>query len=487
MLKRRIILVCVVLAVLVLPFAFADGLFMQSPSLSQTDGYSYGSQLGISEISTAIPVDSALRAIGDSEYPVTPGDTFSLTYSDGKNQLTLILQADNDCRVAIPAVDVIDASGKTFKEFKADVEETISRYYTYSSPQLTLTKCGVFSVRITGEVGYSQNVTVWGLSRLSDLAPYVSEYASTREVEITFRDGSRKTYDLFNGLRNGSEEDNPLLSPGCTVRFLKAATIVNLTGAVRRTGVYQLLEGETLYELVNNYGGGLLNSADSQSIMVSNYVDGSYVAKILTLGESKAYIPANGDVVNVVYSAQKKAYVSITGAIVAPDNENSLSMANSIDYSFIEGETAEHLLSGISSLILSTGDVSSAYILRDGKKLAVSNVLKVGDNIIIPFARQTVTVSGYVKNPGTFAYVPNMTSDYYIALAGGFSSSSNSRVKVTDASGRKVSADNVPSGATVYAKNNNLTTGIALTASVVSLVSSILLMITYGHTVLGYF
>lgn len=487
MLKRRIILVCVVLAVLVLPFAFADGLFMQSPSLSQTDGYSYGSQLGISEISTAIPVDSALRAIGDSEYPVTPGDTFSLTYSDGKNQLSLILQADNDCRVAIPAVDVIDASGKTFKEFKADVEETISRYYTYSSPQLTLTKCGVFSVRITGEVGYSQNVTVWGLSRLSDLAPYVSEYASTREVEITFRDGSRKTYDLFNGLRNGSEEDNPLLSPGCTVRFLKAATIVNLTGAVRRTGVYQILEGETLYELIQNYGGGILNSADTQSIMVSNYVDGSYIAKILTLSESKAYIPANGDVVNVVYSAQKKAYVSITGAIVAPDNENSLSMANSIDYSFIEGETAEHLLSGISSLILSTGDVSSAYILRDGKKLAVSNVLKVGDNIIIPFARQTVTVSGYVKNPGTFAYVPNMTSDYYIALAGGFSSSSNSRVKVTDASGRKVSADNVPSGATVYAKNNNLTTGIALTASVVSLVSSILLMITYGHTVLGYF
>ena len=221
--------------------------------------------------------------------------------------------------------------------------------------------------------------------------------------------------------------------------------------------------------------------------MVSNYVDGSYVSKFFTLGESKAYIPANGDVVNVVYSAQKKAYVSITGAIAAPDNEDSLSLANSIDYSFIEGETAEHLLAGISPLVLSTGDVASAYILRDGKKIAVSNVLKAGDNIIIPFAKQTVTVSGYVKNPGTFAYVPGMTSDYYIALAGGFSASSNSRVKVTDASGRKVSASDVPSGATVYAKNNNLTTGIALTASVVSLVSSILLMITYGHTVLGYF
>lgn len=487
MLKRRTILVSVVLIALVLPLAFADGLFVQSHSNTQNEDFSYGSQLGILEATTTIPVDSALRAIGDSEYPVTPGDTFSLTYSDGKNQPTLVLQADNDCKVAIPSVDVIDASGKTFKEFKSDVEETISRYYTYSSPQLTLTKCGVFSVRITGEVVYSQNVTVWGLSRLSDLAPYVGQYASTREVEITFRDGSRKTYDLFDALRNGSAEDNPLLSPECTVNFLKADAIISLDGAVRRAGVYQLLEGETLYDLVQNYGGGLLNSADAQSIMVSNYVDGSYVSKFFTLGESKAYIPANGDVVNVVYSAQKKAYVSITGAIAAPDNEDSLSLANSIDYSFIEGETAEHLLAGISPLVLSTGDVASAYILRDGKKIAVSNVLKAGDNIIIPFAKQTVTVSGYVKNPGTFAYVPGMTSDYYIALAGGFSASSNSRVKVTDASGRKVSASDVPSGATVYAKNNNLTTGIALTASVVSLVSSILLMITYGHTVLGYF
>ena len=485
MLKRRTILISVVLIAMVLPFAFADGLFVQS--YPQTVDYSYGSQLGLFETSTVIPTDSVLRAIGDSEYPVTPGDTFSLTYSDGKNLVTSVLQADNDCNVAIPAIEVIDAYGMTFKQFKANVEETISKYYTYSSPQLTLTSCGVFSVRVTGEVAYSQNVTVWGLSRLSDLAPYVGKYASTREVEITFRDGSRRTYDLFNGLHNGSDDDNPLLSPGCTVRFIKADTIVSLDGAVEKAGIYQPLKGETLYDLIQNYGGGLLNSADAQSIMVSNYIDGSYAARYMTLSEAKSYIPANGDIVNAVYSAQKKAHVSITGAITAAENSNSLSMANSIDYIFTEGETAEHLLSSVASMILSTGDVSSAYILRDGKRLAVTNSLKAGDNIIIPFSRQTVTVTGYVNNPGTFAYVPDMTSDYYIALAGGFSATSSGRVKVTNASGAKVSADNVPSGATVYAKNNNLATGIAFTATVVSLLSSVLLMITYGHTVLGYF
>ena len=189
----------------------------------------------------------------------------------------------------------------------------------------------------------------------------------------------------------------------------------------------------------------------------------------------------------VVYSAQKDQHVSITGAVASTGNTDSLSMANSIDYSFTEGETAEHLLSDISSLILSTGDISSAYVLRDGKKLALSTALRAGDNIIIPFSRQAVTVTGYVNNPGTFAYVPDMTADYYIALAGGFSASASGRVKVSTASGAKADADNVPSGATVYAKNNNFTTGLTITATVVSLVSSVLLMITYGHTVLGYF
>ena len=138
-------------------------------------------------------------------------------------------------------------------------------------------------------------------------------------------------------------------------------------------------------------------------------------------------------------------------------------------------------------MILSTGDISSAYVLRDGKRLALSTVLKAGDNIIIPFSRQTVTVTGYVNNPGTFAFVPDMTSDYYIALAGGFSASSSGRVKVLDASGNKVNADNVPSGATVVAKNNNLTTNIAFSASIISLLTNVLILITYGHTVLGYF
>jgi len=487
--KKKLLAIVMVLA-LTAAMIFADGLFYQSQAGAEAIDSSYTAQLGILTVDTSktvasIPTNAVLQAIGSSDYPVTPGDSFMLSYSDGKNLVSLTLQADSDCNVAIQSVGVVKASGMTYREFKGYVENLISTYYTFSSPELKLVSCGVFSVRVCGEVNYSQYVTAWGLTRLSDLAVYAMDTASTRAVEVTYRDGSKKTYDLYNSLRNGSSEDDPLLAPGCEVRFLKASTIVSLDGAVSRAGVYQPAEGETLYDLIENYGGGLLNSADAQSIRVSNYVEGAYSSRYFSLDAAKSYIPENGDIVSAVYTSQSLPYVTISGAIVPEAGSDEISTSNRTMYSFIPGETAQQLIANISSMLTSTSDASAAYILRDGSKISIAKgdvALEQGDTIVIPFSSQAITVTGYVKNPGTFEYIPGMTSDYYIALAGGFTNSASGKVKVSGGS-----KDSIPAGATIKANNNNLTTTLTLTATVVSLVSSILLMITYGHTVLGYF
>ncbi len=466
---------------------FADGLFYQSQAGAQAIDSSYTAQLGISTVSsTAIPANAVLQAIGTSDYPVTPGDTFLLSYSDGKNLVSLNLQADSDCKVSIQSVGVVDAAGMRYSEFKDHVENLISTYYNFSAPQLQLVSCGVFSVRVCGEVSYSQYVTSWGLTRLSDLAVYALDTASTRAVEITYRDGSQKTYDLYNALRNGSAEDNPLLAPGSEVRFLKASTIVSLDGAVARSGVYQPSEGETLYDLIQNYAGGLLGSADAQSIRISNYADGAYSSRYVSLEDAKSYVPANGDVIAAVYGSQNLPYVTISGAIVPDAGSDTISTTNRTMYSFLPGETVQQLLANISSMLTSTSDASAAYILRDGSRIEISEqdiALEQGDTVVIPFSSQAITVTGYVKNPGTFEYVPGMTKDYYIGLAGGFTDSASGRVKV---SGGKA-GDEIPAGATIKANNNNLTTSLTLTASVLAIVSTILTIVINGHTITTWF
>ncbi|MBR2281656.1 MAG: polysaccharide biosynthesis/export family protein, partial [Spirochaetales bacterium] len=372
---RRKMLAVLITLLFTTAMIFADGLFYQAQAGGGAIDSSYTAQLGIpttGATATTIPANAVLQAIGNSEYPVTPGDTFLLSYSDGKNLISLNLQADSSCRVSIQSVGVVEAAGMTYSEFKDHVENLISTYYNYSAPQVQILSCGVFSVRVHGEVSYSQYVTAWGLTRLSDMAIYALDSASTRTVEVTYRDGSVKTYDLFNALRNGSAEDNPLLAPGCEVRFLKASAVVSLDGSVARAGVYQPKEGDTLYSLIQDYAGGLLGSADAQSIRISNYADGAYSARYVSLEDSKSYTPANGDVISVVHSSQNLPYVTVSGAIVPEAGSDDISSANRTMYSFIPGETVQQLLSNISSMLTSTSDAGAAYILRDGSRIAVA-------------------------------------------------------------------------------------------------------------------
>lgn len=488
---------CALLIVFVLGFAcaqgFADGLFVQSPLYPNDVDYSYNSQLGLSKTTLEIPSNSVLLALGDVSYPVTPGDSFTLVYSDGKNYITLSLQADSLCKVSIPSIGTIDAKGMTFSEFKTGVEELVSTYYPYSSPQLTLVGCGLFSVKVSGEVFYSTQVTAWGLSKLSDLTYLADGYASTREVQITFSNGQTKTYDLYKALRKGVAEENPLLEPGCEVKFLKAEKTVSISGAVKKEGVYQPLQGETLGNLIDNYCDGLLNYADTSSITVTNYDNGSYIA--VTLASDWAeYELKDGDAISVASSNQAMPYVTITGAIsAAGGNSISTSLANKVLYSFAPGETVQQLIKNISNMLASTSDTDGIYIIRDGQKISVNGQeiltsdgkgdieLQQGDTVVIPFSQLFVTVNGAVNNPGNYAYVPDRTIEYYINLAGGYSSNARAdkEVNVFDKDGKRIkNVQTVDAQSTITVARSTFSSDVSVAYSFILLVSTTLTLIT---------
>ena len=498
--KTRMFILLILMISVAAVSASANGLFIQSPLYPTSIDYSYVSQLGLGTAAadgnlSSVPADSVLQAIGNAAYPVTPGDRFALSYSDGKSLITLELQADTDCKVTIPSVAVVDATGMTYRDFKLYVENLISTYYTFSSPQLTITSCGVFSVRISGSVSYARYVTVWGLSRLSDLAVYADDFASTRDIVMVFKDGGSKSFDLYKAMREGSAEDNPLLVPGCEVVFCEASSVVGIGGAVRKPGAYQPLAGESLYGMLERYCGGLLNSADRESITVSNFTDGAYSVKTLDSEGAKAYIPVNGDLVTVAYSAQSMPYVTVTGAIATGEGTSTVSSAGKIMYRFIPGETAQQLVRNIADLLIETSDMSSVYVLRDGARIMVDVsdaltssgkgdvVLQQGDTVVIPFSQFTVTVTGAVNSPGSFAYMPDRGAEYYINLAKGFSSDSSRSFKIVDREGKKVTSDVVPADSTIVVNRNNLTANLAIVASVLSIVSAVLTIIINGHTI----
>ena len=109
MMTRKKLLAAFIVLAFTAAMIFADGLFYQSQAGAEAIDSSYAAQLGIPTENTAvtattIPANAVLQAIGNSDYPVTPGDTFLLSYSEGKNLISLNLQADSNCKVSIQSV-----------------------------------------------------------------------------------------------------------------------------------------------------------------------------------------------------------------------------------------------------------------------------------------------------------------------------------------------------------------------------------------------
>jgi len=481
----------VVLLGLVVFGVWADG-FVQSPLFLNTESYSYCYQLGMDGSSPSMPSNAVSIAIANgSSYPITQGDSFVLTYVDGNRNVSMSFQVDNDYRIVVPSLTTIDAKGRTLNDLKEYVEGLVSTYYPYSSPKLALTGCGMFQVQVTGEVPYSRLVQTWGMATLSDFASLAGQYASTRRVEVTFANGEVKEFDLYKATRENSKDDDILVSPGCSVRFLKASATVTVKGAVARPGAYQPLEGETLGEIVERYCNGLLLDADFSSVSVSRNENGTYVSSLLDAQSWKSYVPCDGDYVNFGSYHKAKPYVTIIGAVSGGSIYGSSS--NKITYYFVEGETVEQMLRNTSGLISSSCDLKGIYLMRDGEDIPVdgtfvfasgekgSTVLQQGDVVVLPFAQLFVTVNGAVQNPGNYAYVPGESAEYYISLAGGLSldARNDRKLNVFNETGKAVRRNApIEGGYTITAAKDTLGRDLAVASSVIVLATSVFMMIS---------
>ena len=469
---------------------------------------SYTAQLNLPETLSEDGADvqraRVLAAIANTGYPVTPGDTITLSYTDGNQTRTLTLQVDGSYRVVVPTIGTIDGKGMTFVEFSQEIERMVVTYLPFSMPRVNLVGTGAFSVTVRGEVASTQEVPAWGLSRLSSVVGSATRFASTRRVEVRGSDGNSTTYDLYAALREGDLEQNPLVRSGDVVTIPQASRMVTLVGEVARPGVYQPLANENLLAILNRYGNGVLPSADTGAVLVRRYdakdagnVDVVRVAK----NQFADFVVKNMDTVFVNPLTPSSRAVTVEGAVNMGDAQtqtSSLGSSGKLYYQFFPGETIREMVGNISSRFSAVSDLASTYLLRKDKLIpvdvqsvlmgkdseAADVVLLEGDRFVIPFNQLFVNVTGGVLRPGTFPYIPDKGASYYINLAGGFdpAKNRNGAYTIIDKAGNELDDEaEVPPEAVVTAKLNTFQAvngmNLATTVTIVGLVATILTII----------
>jgi len=461
-----------------------EKVYPQSAAGSKTGTQSSASQAGTAASQAgklASGTDRLKLALSDPGYPVTAGDSYILTYISNLGAMTHLISIDNSYKVRVSNLGVVSARGKTYYEFKEQVEKLLTQNFPFGNPQLVLNEPALFKVYVSGEVTRSGNVEVWGLSRITDVIdlagplpvlpaeidtsalssssssglsyydlaasdgtlPLLTPHSSVRHITVASKDGGRKQYDLFKWEREGDISQNPYVRPGDTVIIRRKARRVSISGAVERAGAYELLEGENLNALISRYGGGLEILADKANIQITR-IDGSSDIngdKIFPAAEypGEDCELRDYDDVFIPFLSARPLVFYIEGAVKANRTDESQitgekeNVSTRFPVAFTAGDTYNSLVLKNRSWFSDVSDVRNSYIIRRGERISIDIAriifdrdynqeipIEKEDTLMIPFKQFFVTVAGAVPLPGRYPFIPDRTWDYYVGLAGGF-------------------------------------------------------------------
>jgi len=338
------------------------------------------------------------------------------------------------------------------------------------------------------------------LTRLSEVVlERLTEYSSSRTVRVVSRDGDELTYDLFLAERFGRKEEDPYLQSGDTIRVDRSSRKITIDGEVERPGTYDLLDAETLRDLVGFYGGGFTRTGNQSALEVLSLESGSEVIteKVYVdyREQPEAVLLRDRDAVTVPSKLALMPYVFFEGAVTVSGEEDvettALDAASRFRYRFHSGELLSEALIRLEYRFSPESDLANAYAVgSNGTRNAIDMEallrraegaedisLKPNDRFVIPFKQFFVIVAGAVQDPGRFPYIPDRGFRYYVDLAGGYDSQLHlgNTVLITDVTNRPVpQGETIAPEMKIYAPINNPLYFVNQLSGVLSVIGTVL-------------
>lgn len=416
-------------------------------------------------VGNKIEMEATEGSVNPDEYIVGPGDKIFISIN-GIEEIPLDLFINQEGILYIPKVGGIDLNGLTLTNSKDKIKESINSYYKNVNVFISLTDFRKIKLSLLGDVKKPSTFVMPANSRLIDLimnSAGLNKTSNFRNIHIIHRDSTEKTYDLLSFFRLGSRNANPLMREGDVVIVDHVDKVVSISGMIKYPGTYEFIEGETVDHLIT-IAGGLLAKARKDSIEVVSFErDGkSQVSRYYSSEEisknSQILYFEDQIMVRELPNYYDPKFVQIEGYVKYPgyykinEDETTLSEiikeaggfrknASLIDATLTRNSGTVEIDPEYERLktMLRADMTDDEYDYfkaksrqRSGKvivdfnqlfkkgEMAEDVVLKMGDVISVPEAKDYVILLGQVVSPGSIVYEPRLTVDDYIQLAGGF-------------------------------------------------------------------
>lgn len=375
--------------------------------------------------------ERSIDAKAPSNYEIGIGDELGISLF-GNSYYNQVCQVDNRGRIDLGRnLGTVYVKGVTFENAKKLIRSALASTTNLSGSQLEITLAYSRSivVHLVGEVVKPGSYKIPALNTVFNAlmaAGGPNNLGSLREIEVRRNGAVVHRFDTYSFLTDPSnavylqDNDYVLVKP--------MGSVIDLSGAVKREGSYELKDGEGMAELLQ-YAGGVKANAYLPIVFVQRYENKAQ--RVYTVN----YDSLNKAGQALLFQSGDRVYVQENGSEV----ENGASVSGPVyfpgPYALEAGDRVGELLQKAGGL-KPEAYTSRAFLLRRHEDKTLSYLpinlgktepnyaLQKGDQLLI-FALEEYTddfqvaINGEVRKPGSFAYKQGMTLSDVVLLAGG--------------------------------------------------------------------
>jgi polysaccharide export outer membrane protein len=297
--------------------------FLENMSQEEPDRIRYGQSLFDSEISTFAPTDNAPVP---GSYRLGVGDSLTVQLF-GKENEEVNLQIGRTGDVTFPRLGSITLSGLTFEDARDLIKTRVAQQLIGVDAVVSMGRLRAINIFMAGEVAAPGAYSVSALTTVTQAlfqAGGVTDIGSLRAIEVRRNNKTIARFDSYELLMKGNSKGDIRLTSGDVVYVPPFQSEVDVTGAVKRPMVYELLGGETAEQVITMAGSFsrtafpastlLVRTGDDQGLGVAQTID-------LTSKSGKATPIRNGDVLSVPEIGDLISNsVALKGAVTRPGN-----------------------------------------------------------------------------------------------------------------------------------------------------------------------
>jgi len=349
----------------------------------------------------------------------------------GLYEATYKLKVSTEGTIRIPTVGHVKVAGRTIEDASRSIKHEISKVYqgiATGETKVNISLGNIRSIRVT-IVGDAVRPGTYTLPALASALNAIyacggpNPTGSMRDIKVIRGGKTIANPDIYGILVDSIKSNDVSLRDDDIIRIEAYKSRVQLTGAVKRNGKFELKKGEDLHALLG-YAGGFTENANFNSIRIIRYAEKGRTSLQVKADQLFGFYPHAGDSIYVpyLYENQTGYSVSIVGAVRVPGTYNlsdNITLKDLIlkarGFKEMALVDSVEVVRAIKSKSLLTNEKGNSKVF----KFSIDNELKQnnadtdfllenGDEVIVRYVPgyeeiRTIRIEGEIKLPGNYS------------------------------------------------------------------------------------